>query len=206
MVKSYELTDRHFGWPPRPRAATEGQFLDYLLDRALRAQGIVSVDAIQQVRGRRPAMAALIAERVRRKRLEPVVVPEVGAFWVEAGAEVPAEPDAALVHLLSPFDPLVIQRARLKTFFGHDHRFEAYVPKEKRVFGYFALPVLAGDRIVAVADLKADRAAGKLLIQQWTTLDAGREREHRAEIDAALGRFERFQLDAREDTKEESDD
>ena len=119
---------------------------------------------------------------------------------------MPAEPDAALVHLLSPFDPLVIQRARLKTFFGHDHRFEAYVPKEKRVFGYFALPVLAGDRIVAVADLKADRAAGKLLIQQWTTLDAGREREHRAEIDAALGRFERFQLDAREDTKEESDD
>ena len=65
------------------------------------------------------------------------------------------------------------------------------------MFGYFALPVLAGDRIVAVADLKADRAAGRLLIQQWTTLDAGREREHRAEIDAALGRFERFQLDAR---------
>lgn len=196
MVKTYELTDRHFGWPPRPRPASERQFLDYLLDRALRAQGIVSIDAIQQVRGRRPAMAALIAERVRRRRLVPAEVPELGgAFWVAPGTEVPPEPDAALVHILSPFDPLVIQRARLAAFFGHEHRFEAYLPKEKRLFGYFALPVLAGDRVVAVADLKADRAEGRLLIQQWTTLDPGRKRAHRAEIDAALGRFERFQLD-----------
>jgi uncharacterized protein YcaQ len=195
MIKTYDLTDRHFGWPPRPRPATERQFLDYLLDRALRAQGVVSIDAIQQVRGRRPAMAALIAERVRRKRLIPVAVPEVGgAFWMAAGTKVPPEADQGLVHILSPFDPLVIQRGRLAAFFGYDHRFEAYLPREKRVFGYFALPILAGDRVVAVADLKTDRAAGRLLIQQWTTIDADRERAQRAEIDAALDRFERFQL------------
>lgn len=207
MVKTYELADRHFGWPPRPRAATEAKFLDYLLDRALRSQGIVSLDAIQQVRGRRPAMAALIAERVRRRRLVPVAIPELGgSYWIAPGTEIPPEPDAALVHLLSPFDPLVIQRARLAAFFGYEHRFEAYLPKEKRVFGYFALPVLAGDRIVAVADLKADRAEGKLLIQQWTTIDAAREWAHRAEIDAALGRFERFQLDgAGERARSEAD-
>ena len=46
MVKTYELIDRHFGWPPRPRVATEAQTLDYLLDRALRAQGVVSLDSI----------------------------------------------------------------------------------------------------------------------------------------------------------------
>ena len=195
MVKTYDLTARHFGWPPRPRPATERQFLDYLLDRALRAQGIVSIDAIQQVRGRRPAMAALVAERVRQKRLVPVTVPELaGSYWIAAGTEIPPEPDAALVHVLSPFDPLVIQRARLSAFFGYEHRFEAYLPREKRVFGYFALPVLAGDRIVAVADLKTDRTGGRLLVQQWTTIDADRERAYRTEIDEALGRFERFQL------------
>ncbi len=196
MLKTYDLTDRHFGWPPRPRPANERQFLDYLLDRALRAQGIVSIDAIQQVRGRRPAMAELIAERVRRRHLVPAVLPELGgAFWVAAGTEIPPEPDEGLVHILSPFDPLVIQRNRLAAFFGYEHRFEAYLPREKRVLGYFALPVLAGDRVVAVADLKIDRAAGKLLIQQWTTIDAGREQAHRPAIDAALGRFERFQLE-----------
>jgi hypothetical protein len=67
------------------------------------------------------------------------------------------------VHILSPFDPLVIQRKRLKLFFGYEHRFEAYVPKDKRVYGYFALPILLDDEIVAVIDLKADRTKRELL-------------------------------------------
>ena len=46
MVKTYELTDRHFGWPPRPRAASEAQILEYLLERALQAQGVVSLDGL----------------------------------------------------------------------------------------------------------------------------------------------------------------
>jgi uncharacterized protein YcaQ len=50
------------------------------------------------------------------------------------------------VHILSPFDPLIIQRKRTELFFDYGHRFEAYVPKEKRLFGYFALPVLVGRR------------------------------------------------------------
>ena len=50
------------------------------------------------------------------------------------------------VHILSPFDPLIIQRKRTELFFDYGHKFEAYVPKEKRQFGYFALPVLVGER------------------------------------------------------------
>ena len=80
-----------------------------------------------------------------------------------------------LVHILSPFDPLVLQRKRLQLFFGYEHRFEAYVPKPKRVYGYFALPVLVGDEIVAAIDLKTDREQGKLLVQQWTWI--GRQRK-----------------------------
>jgi hypothetical protein len=75
-----------------------------------------------------------------------------------------------VVHILNPFDPLIIQRKRLALFFGYDHRFEAYVPKDKRVFGYFSQPVLVGDEIVAVLDLKTDRERGKVLIQKWTWL------------------------------------
>ena len=80
------------------------------------------------------------------------------------------------MHILSPFDPLIHQRKRLQLVFDYEHRFEAYVPKPKRVLGYFALPVLAGDAIVAALDLKTDRAAGKLLVQQWTWVGPGTAR------------------------------
>jgi uncharacterized protein YcaQ len=63
------------------------------------------------------------------------------------------------------------------------------------VLGYFALPVLVGDRIVAAIDLKADRENRTLLVQQWTwTTDADEARD-KAPIEEALHRFERFQLD-----------
>ncbi len=99
-----------------------------------------------------------------------------------------------LVHILSPFDPLIHQRKRVQLFFGYEHRFEAYVPREKRLFGYFALPVLVGDQIVAAIDLKADRERQKLLVQQWTWIGNGPRRSRKQRIEEALHRFERFQL------------
>ena len=107
-----------------------------------------------------------------------------------------AAPDGScdVVHILSPFDPLIHQRKRLQLVFDYEHRFEAYVPKPKRVLGYFALPVLAGDAIVAALDLKTDRAAGKLLVQQWTWVGPGTARLHKRRVEEALHRFEQFQL------------
>src|SRR5215813_9551945 len=198
MLKTYELMDRHFGWAKRPRPATERAVVEYLLDRALRAQGVVSLDSICfQGAKRKPATRRLIEARVRRKALVPVRIEgaEKAEHWASpealAGTVVPAD---ELVHILSPFDPLIIQRKRLKLFFDYDHRFEAYVPKPKRVFGYFALPVLVGDEIVAAIDLKTDREARKLLVQKWTWVGNGSARSHKARIEAALHRFERFQL------------
>ena len=195
MVKTYDLTARHFGWDRPPRPAGERAILDYLLDRALRAQGAVSLDSICYMDApRKPAMAALIEARVSRRRLVPVEIPGLPPHWVapeHAGAAQPQPGDR--VHLLSPFDPLIIQRKRLAAFFGYEHRFEAYVPKAKRVLGYFALPVLIGDRVAAAVDLKADRAAGRLEIRQWSWIDGPRDGDT-ARIEAALGEFERFQF------------
>jgi len=94
-----------------------------------------------------------------------------------------------MVHILSPFDPLIHQRRRLQLFFGYEHRFEAYVPKEKRKFGYFAQPVLIGDEVAAVLDLKSDRSARRLLIQQWTWISKALRRERKRRIEDALHRF-----------------
>ena len=197
MLKTYELIDRHFGWERRPQAASEAQTLAYLLDRALRAQGIVSVDSVCHLDAKRkPGIRRLIEARVRRKELVPVTLDGAGKheLWARPEAlDVPAGVEDGPVHILSPFDPLVIQRKRLQLFFDYEHRFEAYVPKEKRLFGYFALPVLVGDQIVAALDLKTDRARRKLLVQKWTWFGKG-VRSTKRRIEEELHRFERFQL------------
>lgn len=197
MLKTYELMDRHFGWDEQPKPAPEREVNAYMLDRALRTQGVVSLDSICHLDApRKAAIRRLIEGRVRRRELVPVVL--AGAEKLEHWAtrdilDTLREP-ASAVHLLSPFDPLVIQRKRLKLFFGYEHRFEAYVPKHKREFGYFALPVLVDDDIVAAIDLKTDRQRGKLLMQKWTWVGRGTARRHKRRIEEELDRFERFQL------------
>jgi uncharacterized protein YcaQ len=195
MLKTYELMDRHFGWDSRPKAASEPQVVEYLLSRALRSQGLVSLDSICHLDAqRKAAVRKAIETRVRRGTLTPVALEsaEKVEHWAEPSAlEANPSPRPEQVHILSPFDPLIIQRKRLKLFFGYEHRFEAYVPKEKRVMGYFALPILVGDEIVAAIDLKADRANETLRLQQWTWIG---DRRHKARIEAELGRFERFQV------------
>ncbi len=196
MLKTYELTDRHFGWDKRPTPASERQVTAYRLDRALRAQGVVSLDSICHLDApAKAAVAELIEARVKRRELMPVAIEDSTVpHWIPREAAEPGVPQPELVHILSPFDPLIIQRKRLKLVFGYAHAFEAYLPKEKRVFGYFGLPVLIGDRVVAVLDLKTDRQAGRLLIQQWTWLEGQESPERKALIEAELERFERFQL------------
>jgi uncharacterized protein len=198
MLKTYELMTRHFGWDRLPRAATESETVNYLLDRALQSQGIVSVESICHLDApRKLAMRRLVDSRVRRKELIPVQMEGAGEslHWVRPDT-LDAIPDPALeqVHILSPFDPLIIQRKRLRLFFDYDYRFEAYVPKHKRVFGYFVCPILIGDRIVAALDLKADRSQQKLLVQRWHWIGKSASRARRQQVEAALHRFEQFQL------------
>jgi uncharacterized protein len=202
MLKTYDLTTRHFGWDKPPKPASASETTAYLLDRALRAQGIVSLDSICHLDApSKPAVRRLIGSRVRRKELVPVALEGAGKHehWVEPAAlETAGEGEFDLVHILSPFDPLMIQRKRTELFFDYGHRFEAYVPKAKRVFGYFALPVLVGDAIVAALDLKTDRKSRKLLVQKWSWVGEGAVKGARKElkrrIEQELHRFERFQL------------
>jgi uncharacterized protein len=198
MLKTYELMERHFGWNDRPAPASEKDTLGYLVDRALRAQGLVSLDSICHLDAqRKPAIRRLIEARVRRRELVPVVLDGAGKVehWVQPETlAIGAAPTEETVHILSPFDPLVIQRKRLQLFFDYEHRFEAYLPREKRVLGYFALPVLVGDAVVAAIDLKTDREKRKLRVQKWTWVGPRARRPPKRGIEEALHRFERFQL------------
>ena len=202
MLKTYELMTRHFGWDRPPKPASARETTAYLLDRALRAQGVVSLDSTCHLDAPNKAQVRrLIESRVRRNELVPVALEGAGKqeHWAEpATLENAGGAASELVHILSPFDPLIIQRRRTHLFFDYEHRFEAYVPKEKRLFGYFALPVLAGDAVVAALDLKTDRKSRKLLLQKWSWVGDGAKRGARKElkrrIEEELHRFERFQL------------
>jgi uncharacterized protein YcaQ len=202
MLKTYELMTRHFGWdrPPKPASSTET--VTYLLDRALRSQGLVSLDSICHLDApSKAAVRRVINARVRRGELVQVALEGAGKqeHWADPAVLEPAgEGDAGLVHILSPFDPLIIQRKRTELFFDYGHRFEAYLPKEKRLFGYFALPVLVGEDIVAAIDLKTDRKNKKLLMQKWSWVGKGAakgaRKDFKRRIEEELDRFERFQL------------
>jgi uncharacterized protein YcaQ len=136
-----------------------------LIDAAAQAHGIGTVKCFADYfRTPVKAAAAAVDHLVSTGRLEPVTV--VGwdrKVFRHADARMPRR--AAGRALLSPFDSLVFERRRLEELFGFHYRIEIYTPEHRRRFGYYVLPFLLGETIVARVDLKADRAAGKLLVR-----------------------------------------
>jgi uncharacterized protein YcaQ len=150
-------------------APSEEEFRRRYALRAIEGRGALTESGIAEhcrfkggIRAMRPVVDALAEEGlVRRVAVDdggpPVVVP--------AEAEIDGSPSGGV--LLCPFDNLVWDRAFLERIFGFDHVIEVYKPQPQRVFGYYVLPFLYGDRLVGRADLKSERADGVLRVKAF---------------------------------------
>ncbi len=135
-----------------------------LLTAAATALGPATAsDLADYFRMRMPGARPRIAELVEDGTLLPVTVEGWSApAYVRPQTLVPHRIQARA--LLSPFDPVVWERSRAERLFGFRYRIEIYTPRSKRIHGYYVLPFLLGDQLVARVDVKADRANGRLLV------------------------------------------
>ncbi len=190
--KVYDLAHRVLGLLPEPRPQDE--LIAWACREALARLGAATPREIARfLWAITPAEAAeWCLGAAKRGEIVPVRLERLGRNprpgyarpdWNRAAAAVAP---VAAPRLLAPFDPLIRERSRTAELFGFDYRFEAFVPAARRVHGYYTMPVLEGEALVARLDLATDRDANLLRVDRvWVEPGAGSRSKARAAREAA---------------------
>ena len=182
--RAYDLAERVIPkqWLEAP-TPSEDETLRTLALLAVTARGALTEPAIREhwrLKGGKARLHHHLVALVGEGRLREVDVDDGGPpFYVLPGAELDGAPAPPV--LVCPFDNLVWDRPLLERLFGFRHVIEVYKREHERTYGYYVLPLLAGDRFLGRADLKADRAEGVLRVRRFTP-----EPRARGSIDSKL--------------------
>jgi uncharacterized protein YcaQ len=191
-------------WTPQEEWP-EAEVVRFAAQKALRALGVARPAEIElhYTRDRYPGLAAALADLEAERVIVPAQIVDAGRAWpgpyyvhrddlplldrLAAGAWEPR------TTLLSPFDNLICDRARTERLFDFRFRIEIYVPKDKREYGYYVLPILHGDRLIGRIDPLMDRKHHRLTINAvYAEPDAPMDDETAQAIAAAIQRLATF--------------
>ncbi len=169
-ISGRQGSERLWDLPERvlPPAGPELSQKEYLRRRSLMLARRMGVATLNEIRDRSPivpdvdraVLTVILDELVEEARLIAVDAKTYRA----ADADLDAKPN--LTTFLSPFEPLIKDRARTVRLFGFEYKLEMYVPKEKRKFGHYTLPILHHERLVGRLDAQMDRRANVLRVNK----------------------------------------
>ena len=199
--RTYDLVERVIPADIRSRRTSTGEAFDTLLLRALAGHGWASTGTLSAT-WRLANCRDLIRASLQRLQDAGRIVPctlrtprRTVPGWIRAG-DLECLPVLERLRprrdrgvLLSPFDPLLWDRARVQTLFGFEQRIEIYKPASQRRYGYYCLPVLAGEHLIGRVDLKARRAEGTLEVLSTHFESAKPSARDRQALAGALDRF-----------------
>ena len=201
--KIYDLAERAIPKPFRTEKPSRADTLAWTCSEALARLGAATPRMLADFWGHAsiPDATKWIEAEKRKGRLIDVTLegaPGKRGFAavarpdIEAALETLPDPTSRL-RVLSPFDPVLRDRARLERIFGFDYRLEVFVPAPKREYGYYVFPLLEGGRFVGRIDMKADRAKDRLAVKAlWLEPRLALSRARKTKLDAELVRQARL--------------
>jgi uncharacterized protein len=167
----YDLAERVLPAETNTREPEPAELGRFVVRRALETQGLATANELHWGHRRQPYVAAALQELLAAGDILPIEIeglPETYYALTSAVAAGGPARGGPRLHILSPFDNLIIQRRRLGVLFGFEYTIECYTPAAKRKYGYFCLPVLWGEHFVGRLDAKAERKQGTLLVHKLT--------------------------------------
>ncbi|MEJ0027926.1 MAG: crosslink repair DNA glycosylase YcaQ family protein [Rhizomicrobium sp.] len=201
--KIYDLSERAIAKDLRAARPTRLQTLDWAHNAALDRLGAGTARMIADFWGHAsiPEAAKWIEAEKKKGRLIDVTLegaPGLRGFQAVARPDIEAQmahlpAPTSRLRVLSPFDPVLRDRARVERIFGFDYRLEVFVPGHKRSYGYYVFPLLEGDRFVGRIDMKAERAKDALAVKAlWMEPRLTLSKARRSKLERELARQARL--------------